>query len=403
MEKTGFYAGSFDPFTVRHLTIVKAAAASLKRIIIAVDAAPEKEMTFSAERRVQLVKSSLSDFVRIGQLFREMPNCDLFRNEADRRPLPENWTDCIEVVTFSGDPFKAAAAAGADVFIADPSENYAPSPENSYFLEQIGRYCGHSPQLFTVPADICEETFLYMSALQVKRLCRNNLFVLAARGVMPSVMDALATFYLQSVWLREKVWYSDQSNSRYYKLAQLYNDPRRCYHTMAHLAYMLDLLEVYEKREKTDFDRHHLILAVIAHDLVNEGTADDVARSAQKVDEFFGQLNRLKTVKKIVAATDHENAPNTPQSTEEKLIRDLDLAILGDDSFLYWQYVANLRQEYISFPLEEIAVMRIAFLQKLLAREHIFALPLFRRLFEENARKNINDEIAFWQRQTCGR
>ena len=38
MEKTGFYAGSFDPFTVRHLTIVKAAAASLKRIIIAVDA-----------------------------------------------------------------------------------------------------------------------------------------------------------------------------------------------------------------------------------------------------------------------------------------------------------------------------------------------------------------------------
>ena len=107
MEKTGFYAGSFDPFTVRHLTIVKAAAASLKRIIIAVDAAPEKEMTFSAERRVQLVKSSLSDFVRIGQLFREMPNCDLFRNEADRRPLPENWTDCIEVVTFSGDPFKA--------------------------------------------------------------------------------------------------------------------------------------------------------------------------------------------------------------------------------------------------------------------------------------------------------
>ena len=160
---------------------------------------------------------------------------------------------------------------------------------------------------------------------------------------------------------------------------------------------------MYEKREKTDFDRHHLILAVFAHDLVNEGTADDVARSAQKVDEFFGQLNRLKTVKKIVAATDHENAPNTPQSTEEKLIRDLDLAILGDDSFLYWQYVANLRQEYISFPLEEIAVMRIAFLQKLLAREHIFALPLFRRLFEENARKNINDEIAFWQRQTCGR
>ena len=82
MEKTGFYAGSFDPFTIRHLTIVKAAAASLKRIIIAVDAAPEKEMTFSAERRVQLVKSSLSDFVRIGQLFREMPNCDLFRTDA---------------------------------------------------------------------------------------------------------------------------------------------------------------------------------------------------------------------------------------------------------------------------------------------------------------------------------
>ena len=35
--------------------------AATETSIIAVDAAPEKEMTFSAERRVQLVKSSLSD------------------------------------------------------------------------------------------------------------------------------------------------------------------------------------------------------------------------------------------------------------------------------------------------------------------------------------------------------
>lgn len=403
MEKTGFYAGSFDPFTVRHLTIVKAAAASLNRIVIAVDAAPETETTFSADRRVQLVKSSLSDFVRIGQLFREMPNCGLFRNEKNQRPLSENWAERVEVTTFRGDPAKAAAAAGADVFIADPAENGALSPENSYFREQIGKHLGHPLQQFAAPAETCGETFLYMSASRVKELCRNNLFVLAARGVMPSVMNALATFYLQNVWLKEKVWYSSQSCNRYYTLAQLYNDPRRSHHTMAHLAYMLDMLEMYETREKADFDKHHLILAVFAHDLVNEGAADDVARSIQKVDEFFSQLNRLELVKKLVAATDHENGGNAPQSTEEKLIRDLDLAILGDDSFLYWQYVANLRQEYISLPLEEIAVMRIAFLQKLLAREYIFALPLFRRLFEENARRNITDEIAFWQRQTRGR
>ena len=48
--KTGFYAGSFDPFTIGHLHVVKVASALFDKIIIGIGVNPQKSRRFDIEK-----------------------------------------------------------------------------------------------------------------------------------------------------------------------------------------------------------------------------------------------------------------------------------------------------------------------------------------------------------------
>lgn len=54
------YPGSFDPLTNGHLDIAQRAAALFDKLIIAVYETPPKEILFSTEERVKLVKEAVS-------------------------------------------------------------------------------------------------------------------------------------------------------------------------------------------------------------------------------------------------------------------------------------------------------------------------------------------------------
>lgn len=56
------YAGSFDPFTFGHLSIVMAAADIFDTLIVVVSENPSKEYLFSSEERVALIKDVFSGF-----------------------------------------------------------------------------------------------------------------------------------------------------------------------------------------------------------------------------------------------------------------------------------------------------------------------------------------------------
>lgn len=55
--KTGFFAGSFDPFTLGHADIVEQALRLLDRIIIGIGTHPSKHTLFSAEQRKIQIES----------------------------------------------------------------------------------------------------------------------------------------------------------------------------------------------------------------------------------------------------------------------------------------------------------------------------------------------------------
>jgi len=59
--KIGIYPGTFDPITLGHLDIIQRSLKLVDRLIIAVSSRTNKESTFSAAERADLIRKSLSD------------------------------------------------------------------------------------------------------------------------------------------------------------------------------------------------------------------------------------------------------------------------------------------------------------------------------------------------------
>lgn len=61
MEKIGFYAGSFDPFTNGHLHVVKVSAKLFDKVIIGIGINPTKKRRFETDIMLQAIKETLKN------------------------------------------------------------------------------------------------------------------------------------------------------------------------------------------------------------------------------------------------------------------------------------------------------------------------------------------------------
>jgi pantetheine-phosphate adenylyltransferase len=65
MEKTAVFAGSFDPFTVGHESIVRRALPLFDAIVIAIGSNTLKQNYFSLEKRMQMISDVFADEKKI--------------------------------------------------------------------------------------------------------------------------------------------------------------------------------------------------------------------------------------------------------------------------------------------------------------------------------------------------
>jgi predicted metal-dependent HD superfamily phosphohydrolase len=179
----------------------------------------------------------------------------------------------------------------------------------------------------------------------------------------------------------------------YADLSERYGELHRAYHTLPHVHAMLRLLD---GRPFDADDQNALKWAIWYHDAVydpqasdnEERSADlfaDVAGATRMPAEFADRVRRLILVTKT----------HMPETQDERVMVDLDLAILGEEVVQFDTYEAAIRYEYSHVPDGQFAAGRTKVLLSFLERPRIYSSPLMDD-YEARARVNLVRSIAHW-------
>ena len=207
---------------------------------------------------------------------------------------------------------------------------------------------------------------------------------------MKNMSDALERAWL-ALWKR--VGAQGDAGAVYRDLVARYSEAGRAYHTLDHIqACLAELAGVPDG----SLDRDALEFALWFHDAIYDTHAHDneersaalaqeVGRSAGLSDAFGAEVAALILTTKHAAS---------PIASDEQLMVDIDLAILGKEQSQFDEYEAQIRREYAWVPAGVFAGARAKILESFLARPAIYSTPIFRDKYEAQARRNLAHSIA---------
>lgn len=177
-------------------------------------------------------------------------------------------------------------------------------------------------------------------------------------------------------------------------LLRRWGEAQRSYHTVAHLAAVLAVIDGHAERA-TDPDA--VRLAAWYHDAVyNPLRMDNEEASALLAESVLPGLGvtaeRVAEVARLVRLT----ASHDPLAGDRNgcLLIDADLAILAAAPETYRVYTAGVRREYAHLDDAVFAAGRTAVLENLLALPRLFHTPALAQRWEETARQNVAAELA---------
>ncbi|MDD1508910.1 HD domain-containing protein [Pseudomonas sp. CNPSo 3701] len=175
-------------------------------------------------------------------------------------------------------------------------------------------------------------------------------------------------------------------------LMAAYAEPQRRYHSLQHLEECLGHFE--QVRELAEHPEE-VEIALWFHDAVydvrgatNERqSADWAVRALMTGNASRSTQNR---VEQLIMATRHDAAPG---DSDERLLVDIDLSILGAAPKRFAEYDGQIRAEYSWVPEAIYVMKRKAVLSSFLARTSIYSTAYFRERYETQARINLSAAI----------
>ena len=171
-----------------------------------------------------------------------------------------------------------------------------------------------------------------------------------------------------------------------------YTGRGRHYHSLAHLAEMLALLD---EHAGPTADRTAVELAVYYHDLIYDPLRrDNEAKSARAAERLLSEVTGARRISKVAAMIEATAAHAPAEDGDTALLLDVDLAILGAAPERYDAYARAVRKEYWMYPGPIYRRGRRRALEGFLAAAHIYQGEAFRQNFETRARKNVGRELA---------
>jgi predicted metal-dependent HD superfamily phosphohydrolase len=176
------------------------------------------------------------------------------------------------------------------------------------------------------------------------------------------------------------------------QLEKAYNARKRHYHNLQHLTTMLEVL-TNVRHQIEDWDC--LLFSLFYHDAVyNVLKQDNEAKSADEALKLMETLGCSKQQQKlckaqILATKTHEISNNT----DTNLFTDADLCILGMPTDIYSNYCKAIRKEYGIYPDFMYKPGRQKVVAHFLAMPRIYKTDYFFEEFEEQARRNLQNEL----------
>lgn len=178
-------------------------------------------------------------------------------------------------------------------------------------------------------------------------------------------------------------------------LQMRWSEPRRQYHTVAHLVAVLDVVDAYAGLVPHP-DR--VRLAAWMHDAIYDPEAQGDTNERDSAEFAQGLLVEIGVpaavaadVARLVGLTaGHATDAGDPDG---ELLCDADLAILAADPDRYAGYTGAIRREYAQYPDDVFRAGRAQVLKALLELPAIYRLEPTRTAWESRARENLEGEL----------
>lgn len=173
-----------------------------------------------------------------------------------------------------------------------------------------------------------------------------------------------------------------------------YRDAGRYYHDLGHIKKMYASLQ--EVKDYVD-DWDIMLFALFYHDIIYQAKrSDNESESALLAARHLGEINLDK--KRIERCSVHILATKGhTKSTDNDTNRfiDADLSILGAEDQIYKRYMKDIRREYFMYSDKEYSYGRRKALDHFLKMDAIYKTQHFVDKYENQARKNIQEELAY--------
>lgn len=183
-----------------------------------------------------------------------------------------------------------------------------------------------------------------------------------------------------------------ESDLTFEMLTTMYGHPPRAYHNLDHIS---QLLIAFDGVRGLAEDRDCVEFALWLHDCVFFAErSDNEERSADAAAMIAGLLGAKPEftvrVRDLIAVTRHNVEP---ARGDPALVADLDLTILGASWENYDAYREAIHDEYAWAGEDLFKQGRMAFLNRMIDKDRVFATDWFRRELERRARGNMQREL----------
>jgi predicted metal-dependent HD superfamily phosphohydrolase len=202
-------------------------------------------------------------------------------------------------------------------------------------------------------------------------------------------VDLRARFY--ALW--ERLEAKGDPEKVFDDLIARYREPHRRYHDETHLEFGLSQFDLlagaapHPDLVEFAFDYHDSVYVIGAVD--NEERSAGLAIDALEEARVPGHIRSL--VRGFILITKPGQEPST---ADQRVMADIDLAILGQEQSVFVEYERQVREEYEDVPEETFWRRRKKILRAFLWRPSVYSTSRFRALYEMQARENLAWTIA---------